>query len=161
MRAHITQTGHTKSGLDHATWETLRTFVSRPATSLPYPLADQALQFLTQLSSDLLHAELSRRQDNGDRPECGSGHKTRGYNTGLHVFALFLILGLSTFACSFPLIVRQWTPRLVGCHADGVLLGPTFPQPTRSQPLPLHLSTLWHRRPDRNSLCTPSSNRFC
>ncbi|KAJ5920686.1 Zinc/iron permease [Penicillium verrucosum] len=33
------------------------------------------------------------------------------YNTPLHVMALFLILGLSTFACSFPVLARRF-PRL-------------------------------------------------
>lgn len=62
----------------------------------------------------LLRAELARRQtssDENDRPACGSGRKNANYNTGLHVFALFLILVLSTLACSFPIIVKRF-PKL-------------------------------------------------
>ncbi|WPG99096.1 zinc-regulated transporter 2 [Acrodontium crateriforme] len=59
----------------------------------------------------LLHAEVARRQENGERPSCGSNKNTSAYNTGLHVVALFLILTLSTLACSFPIIVRRF-PKL-------------------------------------------------
>lgn len=63
----------------------------------------------------LLRAELRRRQDEDSstpqKPSCGSNTRVRSYNTPLHVFALFLILIVSTLACSFPLIVRRF-PRL-------------------------------------------------
>lgn len=49
---------------------------------------------VTLLPLELLHAELSRRQD--AKPACGSAENHGTYNTGLHVFALFLILILST-----------------------------------------------------------------
>lgn len=55
-----------------------------------------------------LHAEIVRRQEAGERPPCGSGNAKHSYNTPLHVFALFLILFLSTAACSFPVIVRRF-----------------------------------------------------
>lgn len=55
-----------------------------------------------------LHAEIVRRQEAGERPPCGSGASKHSYNTPLHVFALFLILVLSTAACSFPVIVRRF-----------------------------------------------------
>ncbi|CAK7230034.1 hypothetical protein SBRCBS47491_007450 [Sporothrix bragantina] len=64
------------------------------------------------LSTHVLRAELARRMggDNSDnnapRPECGSG-KRGNYETGLHVFALFLILTISTLACGFPLFSRR------------------------------------------------------
>ncbi|KAL7620539.1 hypothetical protein AAE478_009534 [Parahypoxylon ruwenzoriense] len=67
----------------------------------------------------LLLAELSKRQDeqgnaggdgngNGspEKPACGSGDRG-AYDTPLHVFALFLILTLSTLACGFPLFSRR------------------------------------------------------
>ncbi|KAI0828113.1 Zinc/iron permease [Hypoxylon sp. FL0890] len=60
----------------------------------------------------LLIAELSRRHGSGssshgaERPACGSGDRGT-YDTGLHVFALFLILSLSVLACGFPLLSRQ------------------------------------------------------
>lgn len=62
---------------------------------------------LANLPTDLIRRELSRRDD-GDKPSCGSRGPPRSYNTSLHVFALFLILLLSTLACSFPLIVRRF-----------------------------------------------------
>ncbi len=52
--------------------------------------------FVTSLPLDLLHAELRRRQESPEKPECGTSGKQGHYNTGAHVFALFLILGLST-----------------------------------------------------------------
>nr|POE48331.1 zinc-regulated transporter 2 [Quercus suber] len=65
----------------------------------------------SSVSLSALHAEIARRQASGERPECGSGANTHGYNTGLHVAALFLILILSTLACSFPIVVRRF-PKL-------------------------------------------------
>ncbi|SMY24063.1 unnamed protein product [Zymoseptoria tritici ST99CH_1A5] len=64
----------------------------------------------------LLH-ELHLRQQQTDpstptpRPTCGSNKPTTTYNTPIHVFALFLILLLSTLACAFPIIIRRF-PRL-------------------------------------------------
>ena len=49
----------------------------------------------SSIPTDLLLAELSRRDDANERPACGSGKKG-SYDTGIHVFALFLILTLST-----------------------------------------------------------------
>ncbi|KAF1936741.1 Zinc/iron permease [Clathrospora elynae] len=64
---------------------------------------------LSEIPVHLLHAELLRRQQQHDeRPKCetkgGKGH----YNTPIHVFALFLILLLSTAACSFPIVVKRF-----------------------------------------------------
>lgn len=50
---------------------------------------------ISDLPIDILRAELARRQDGADRPACGSG-KRGAYNTPIHVFALVLILALST-----------------------------------------------------------------
>lgn len=54
-----------------------------------------------RLPVQMLQAMLRQRQGGGDaggpdRPPCGSGKARGAYNTGLHVFALFLILFLST-----------------------------------------------------------------
>lgn len=49
----------------------------------------------SEIPTTLIQAELLRRQD-GERPQCGSGKKG-SYNTPAHVFALVLILVLSTF----------------------------------------------------------------
>ncbi|KAK7967928.1 ZIP Zinc transporter [Apiospora aurea] len=62
------------------------------------------------IPTDLLLAEISRRQDarssEDKKPVCGSGEKG-SYDTPLHVFALVLILVLSTLACGFPLFSRR------------------------------------------------------
>ncbi|KAL1960779.1 hypothetical protein VTO42DRAFT_6609 [Malbranchea cinnamomea] len=49
--------------------------------------------------------------DADDGSTCGSERVGGSYNTPVHVAALFLILILSTFACSFPIIARRF-PRL-------------------------------------------------
>ncbi|RMZ78027.1 hypothetical protein DV737_g4075, partial [Chaetothyriales sp. CBS 132003] len=66
-----------------------------------------AAGFLRTLPLELLHAELQQRQD-GDKSKCGTTGKQGKYNNGLHVFALVLILVLSTLACSFPIIARRF-----------------------------------------------------
>ncbi|KAL4784287.1 UV radiation resistance protein and autophagy-related subunit 14-domain-containing protein [Aspergillus varians] len=70
-------------------------------------------QFSAKLLPDALR-ELSRRnmyRDSDDtKPTCGS-NKQGTYNTPIHVMALFLILVLSTLACSFPILARRF-PRL-------------------------------------------------
>ncbi|KAJ5242360.1 Zinc/iron permease [Penicillium citrinum] len=78
---------------------------------------DFALDAISQIPESLLRAELKRRNGNfirdendDDRSSCGSGQRGT-YNTPLHVMALFLILVLSTFACSFPVLARRF-PRL-------------------------------------------------
>ncbi|KAH0597590.1 hypothetical protein MHUMG1_04969 [Metarhizium humberi] len=60
------------------------------------------------ISTKLLLAELQRRKEDGERPACGS-KETGWYDTAAHVFALLLILTLSTLACGFPLISRRAT----------------------------------------------------
>ncbi|KAI0457408.1 zip family zinc transporter [Xylaria acuta] len=63
----------------------------------------------SSIPTDFLRAELARRRDNDGasaKPACGSGDKG-SYDTPLHVFALVLILALSTLACGFPLFSRQ------------------------------------------------------
>ncbi|KAK6613086.1 ZIP Zinc transporter [Botrytis cinerea] len=61
-------------------------------------------------STSHLLAELARRQQDEsavpEKPVCGSGVKG-SYNTSAHVYALVLILVLSTIACGFPLISRR------------------------------------------------------
>ncbi|QPC75251.1 hypothetical protein HYE68_006003 [Fusarium pseudograminearum] len=58
------------------------------------------------IPTDLILAELKRRQKDGEKPECGSRSKG-SYDTSAHVFALILILVLSTLACGFPLLSRR------------------------------------------------------
>ncbi|KAJ5173993.1 Zinc/iron permease [Penicillium coprophilum] len=82
----------------------------RATRDLPSDLK-RALSAIAEIPDALLREELLRRDGaSKDTPACGS--KERGaYNTPLHVMALFLILGLSTFACSFPVLARRF-PRL-------------------------------------------------
>ncbi|KAF2118425.1 Zinc/iron permease [Lophiotrema nucula] len=61
----------------------------------------------TDVPTHLLRAELQRRQDDA-KPACGTKGGRGSYNTPIHVFALFLILGLSTLACSFPVVVKRF-----------------------------------------------------
>ncbi|KAM0459772.1 hypothetical protein ACHAO4_001896 [Trichoderma viride] len=60
------------------------------------------------IPSNLLRAELQRRADDGEKPQCG-GHNSGWYDTAAHVFALLLILVLSTLACGLPLFSRRAT----------------------------------------------------
>ncbi|KAG5971420.1 hypothetical protein E4U55_001227 [Claviceps digitariae] len=64
----------------------------------------------SSLPTRLLLAELQRRKHGGEtgKPECG-GRQQGWYDTAAHVFALLLILVLSTLACGFPLLSRQAT----------------------------------------------------
>ncbi|KAG6009138.1 hypothetical protein E4U21_003207 [Claviceps maximensis] len=62
----------------------------------------------SSLPTGLLLAELQRRKHSGEKPECGS-RQQGWYDTAAHVFALLLILALSTLACGFPLISRRAT----------------------------------------------------
>ncbi|KAI9815653.1 MAG: hypothetical protein M1826_001962 [Phylliscum demangeonii] len=59
-------------------------------------------------------------------PACGSGQRPGHYNTALHLVALVIILGLSTLACSFPILVRRL---------------PTLPVPHRFLFLSRHFGT--------------------
>ncbi|KAK6004102.1 hypothetical protein QM012_008952 [Aureobasidium pullulans] len=66
----------------------------------------------SDIPTSALRAELLRRQTlDHDRPACGTTGTTNDYNMPLHVFALVLILVLSTLACSFPILVRR-LPRM-------------------------------------------------
>lgn len=107
----------------------------RPQSLTHHTEFKRALSAISEIPESLLRAELLRRDvarssDSVDPPSCGSGERG-AYNTPLHVMALFLILGLSTFgmcrflclpdwwwltshstiACSFPVLARRF-PRL-------------------------------------------------
>ena len=60
-----------------------------------------ALPAWSAVPLQLLHAELQRRQAAGEKPECGTKGRRGAYNTSLHVFALILILVLSTLGTTF------------------------------------------------------------
>ncbi|KAM3420217.1 hypothetical protein BST61_g3507 [Cercospora zeina] len=100
----------------------------------PNGLSDISARSAADLPLSLLHAELARRQAAGERPACGSDNSNREYSFPLHVFALLLILVLSTLACSFPLIVRCYPKLHVPHHAlfisrhfgTGVLIATAF-----------------------------------
>ena len=61
----------------------------------------------TEIPTHLLASELRRRQQD-ERPACGSKGGKGTYGVGIHVFALALILVLSTAACSFPVVVKRF-----------------------------------------------------
>ncbi|MCJ1313770.1 hypothetical protein MMC25_007450 [Agyrium rufum] len=96
------------------------------------------------VTTSVLLAELRARQDApSDRPidnaplskpACGSGGTGAVYDTKVHVFALVLVLVLSTSACSFPIFVRHF-PRIPIPHqflflcryfGTGVLIATSF-----------------------------------
>ncbi|KAF2187619.1 Zinc/iron permease [Zopfia rhizophila CBS 207.26] len=87
----------------------------------------------TDIPTHLLRAELLRRQQD-ERPACGSKGGRGSYNTPIHVFALILILALSTVACSFPIIVKRFPKFPVPHHilflsrhfGTGVLIATAF-----------------------------------
>lgn len=62
------------------------------ATANFHPLAGFSW---SAISTEALLAELTRRDDVVPKPKCGSGKKG-AYDTAIHVFALFLILTVST-----------------------------------------------------------------
>ncbi|KAE8348336.1 Zinc/iron permease [Aspergillus coremiiformis] len=75
---------------------------------------ESAVKLIVDFPETVLQAELKQRNGmrdfDNDKSSCGS--KDRGvYNTPVHVMALFLILMLSTLACSFPVLARRF-PRL-------------------------------------------------
>ncbi|KAL9117178.1 MAG: hypothetical protein Q9187_006290 [Circinaria calcarea] len=81
----------------------------------------------SDLPTALLQAELRRRQDAPGKPECGSGGNRGEYNTALHVFALVLILVLSTAVRRFPrLPVPHYFLFLSRHFGTGVLIATAF-----------------------------------
>jgi zinc transporter 1/2/3 len=62
----------------------------------------------SDLPTSVLRAELLRRQANNhdERPACGTAGTTKDYNMPLHVFALVLILVLSTLGQSCCYIIH-------------------------------------------------------
>ncbi|KAG8629918.1 hypothetical protein KVT40_001537 [Elsinoe batatas] len=57
-----------------------------------------------------IQEQFTKRQAT-EQPTCGSSGTVQNYDLGLHVFALFLILGLSFGACAFPIIAKKF-PKL-------------------------------------------------
>ena len=60
----------------------------------------------SSLPTRLLLAELQRRKHGGEKPECG-GRQQGWYDTVSHVFALLLILALSTLGTRGPVTRRK------------------------------------------------------
>lgn len=65
---------------------------------------------LASIPYDLLLAELAKRDDVDTKPQCGGGKKG-AYDTPLHVFALFLILALSTLGTHRWTSTNPWIPQ--------------------------------------------------
>lgn len=68
---------------------------------------------LSSIPRELLLAELSSRDDGNTKPQCGSGQKG-SYDTALHVFALILILVLSTLGTLGLLCLAGTRPLSIG-----------------------------------------------
>ncbi|KAI9860696.1 MAG: hypothetical protein M1824_002987 [Vezdaea acicularis] len=103
--------------------------------SVNYGLVQRGLNsIIREITEALVDSNIERRDEAPERPACGSGGAKRSYNTPLHVIALFLILFLSTLACSFPIIVRHFPKLPVPHHilflsrhfGTGVLIATAF-----------------------------------
>jgi hypothetical protein len=70
-------------------------------------MRDDTAATWSDIPTSVLRAELLRRQSNDDRPACGTASNTKDYNMPLHVFALFLILVLSTLGLSCHCLVPR------------------------------------------------------
>ncbi|KAF8849432.1 Zinc/iron permease [Acephala macrosclerotiorum] len=70
------------------------------------PDAASSVPSWSSITNEFLRFDLTRRDEGASKPQCGSGIKG-SYNFPAHVFALVLILVLSTLACGFPLISRR------------------------------------------------------
>ncbi|PGH10079.1 hypothetical protein GX51_00346 [Blastomyces parvus] len=82
-----------------------------PLTDIPLAILRAELERRGYVGIDIRMGHGSAGGNTSDGSTCGSGARTGSYNTPLHVAALILILVLSTFACSFPIIARRF-PRL-------------------------------------------------
>ncbi|OAX80562.1 hypothetical protein ACJ72_05101 [Emergomyces africanus] len=93
-------------------------------------LLDYASTLKSNLANKLPTRGLSRRGTCANDPTGAA----RDYNTGLHVGALVIILGVSSFACSFPLItvkvpclrIPSWFLFVVRHFGTGVLIATAF-----------------------------------
>lgn len=95
-------------------------------------------------------AATMERRDSGmlvRRRQCGSEGNTEEYSTGLHIFALFLIMTCGTLACSFPVLVKAFPKLAISQHAlfisrhfgTGVLIALAF-----AHLLPTAFENLWN-----------------
>ncbi|KAF9894191.1 hypothetical protein FE257_007693 [Aspergillus nanangensis] len=72
-------------------------------------VSKRAISIVSEIPDVVLRAEIRRRSELRDDDGSTCGSKERGaYNTPIHVMALFLILILSTLACSFPVLARRF-----------------------------------------------------
>ena len=111
-------------------------------------LLPRGVQAWADLPTSLLTAELRRRQNDQERPACGSG-SLGSYNMSLHVWGLVLILvvsvagwsmsnsassRLTAVACAFPIVVKRFPSLPVPHHflflsrhfGTGVLIATAF-----------------------------------
>lgn len=71
-------------------------YISSIGARLRLTVTILAIKSWADIPVAVLQAELQRRQDRPEKPECGTKGRRGSYNTSLHVFALVLILVLST-----------------------------------------------------------------
>lgn len=106
--------------------------------------------------------ELERRRASDSGFACGSADKTKSYNTPLHVFALILILGLSTLgeacpyvSCSLFTGVLTFNSMLLPNHR------PPLSATSDTSPFPIPFPPFRHRGAYCDCLCSPSPDRIC
>ena len=109
------------------------------------------------ISTDTILAELRRRQEDGEKPACGSRSKG-SYDTSAHVFALVLILVLSTLGKS-PSIATTDT-RLIWYSMRFPSIVTTNDARSKTKIYHFLLPAYWNRRPTGNGLCSPPPYRF-
>ena len=120
----------------------------------------------SDIPTTFLLSELRRRQEAPEKPACGTKGRHGNYNTPLHVFALVLILVLSTGGeapslTAFPAPFQPPTAPLPSLAPESPLthhslrISPpsqTLPPPPYPAPLSLPLAALRHRCPHRHRL---------
>lgn len=114
----------------------------------------------SDIPTSALRAELLRRQTaDHDRPTCGRAGATSDYNMPLHVFALVLILVLSTLGKSRSYISHCFSSLTM--HSMFVPNScSTASSHARTSSIPFPVQALWHRCLDRDRLCPSSAYRL-
>ena len=105
----------------------------------------------SDIPTQVLRAELVRRQDDSTKAACGSGKGRGSYNTSLHLAALVLILVVSTagqshFVPSPQASADQHHSVFFSHHSP-----PSSPPP-RAPSFPIPLPPFWHWRPHCNRI---------
>ena len=107
----------------------------------------------------VLRSELQRRQKETDKPECGTEGHGGEYNTPAHVFALILILVLSTGGKAskaihdmLELLTNEFKSLLLSNNSSKI------PQPLHPPSISLPISSFRNRCPHCDGLCPPPTD---